>query len=296
MGCNPVSMVDPLGLQFFGPQTPMTVQDPAALARFMAPTLLKHMPGGGLWDLSNMNRYITQLPKELRAEAWMMYLFGGAIGGSTFQSKLGDLLQERAAKGNDRKGSWASEMFVQSVYEIENGYEISFDQDVLNTTVVHGVNINKEFFGRWERWLKRQGLDGLNSGDLGNINSGAGYVAGAVAEKAGKILVRNYNGYNKMSVIKTGKYFPYNLKVASSTLKTTSTVMKGVSLTAGGAGILLTGYQYKSGQISGTEALVDGIMGVAGFWFPGISIIYFGGKALYEYSTGNTLFEKPGGQ
>lgn len=141
-----------------------------------------------------------------------------------------------------------------------------------------------------------EGLGGLNLGDWGNINSGLGYVTGAVANRVDKILVRNYNGYNKMSVIRTPSWFPYNIKVPSSTLKTTANLAKGVSCTAGGAGVLLTAYQYGSGQISGTEALVDGIMGVAGFWFPGISILYFGGEALYEYSTGNTLFEKPGGQ
>lgn len=139
----------------------------------------------------------------------------------------------------------------------------------------------------------------MNPGDWGNINSGAGYVTGAVANRFDKILVRNYNGYNKMSVIRTGKYIPYNIKVPSNVLRTTSTVMKGVSWTAGGAGLLLTGYQYGSGQISGTEAVVDGIFGIIGFIGPigaGISIIYFGGKALYEYSTGDTVFEKPGGQ
>lgn len=39
-------------------------------------------------------------------------------------------------------------------------------------------------------------------------------------------------------------------------------------------------------------------MGGIGFtgWGTPVSLMYFGGKLLYEYSTGNTLFEKPKGQ
>ncbi len=77
MGCNPVSMVDPLGLQYFAPATPIVVQDPGAALRASMPTLMMHMPGGSLWGLSNMSRYISSLPKDLKAEAWMLYLSGG---------------------------------------------------------------------------------------------------------------------------------------------------------------------------------------------------------------------------
>jgi hypothetical protein len=65
----------------------------------------------------------------------------------------------------------------------------------------------------------------------------------------------------------------------------------------GGLGMGVTLMQYGTGQISGTEASIDLIMGGIGFtgWGAPISLMYFGGKFLYEYSTGNTLFEKPGG-
>ncbi len=64
----------------------------------------------------------------------------------------------------------------------------------------------------------------------------------------------------------------------------------------GGLGMGVTLLQYGTGQISGTEASIDLIMGGIGFtgWGTPVSLIYFGGKFLYEYSTGNTLFEKPG--
>ena len=64
----------------------------------------------------------------------------------------------------------------------------------------------------------------------------------------------------------------------------------------GGFGIGITYYQWDKGQISGTEATVDAVMGVIGFipgWGTAISLTYFAGKTLYEQFSGNTLFEKP---
>jgi hypothetical protein len=63
-----------------------------------------------------------------------------------------------------------------------------------------------------------------------------------------------------------------------------------------GVGAVVSIYQYGSGQITGTEFTVDMIMTGVGFFGPvgaGISLVYFGGKAIYEYSTGKDLFEKP---
>ncbi|MDR7131002.1 RHS repeat-associated protein [Algoriphagus sp. 4150] len=65
----------------------------------------------------------------------------------------------------------------------------------------------------------------------------------------------------------------------------------------GGLGMGITVMQWRTGQISDTEASVDLIMGAIGFtgWGTPVSLLYFGGKFVYEYSTGNTLFEKPKG-
>lgn len=75
----------------------------------------------------------------------------------------------------------------------------------------------------------------------------------------------------------------------SNGLKVTGNVL-------GGIGILYTGGQYINGDITGTEASIDAIMGAVGFfgpWGAAISLTYFAGKAIYEYSSGDTLFEKP---
>ncbi|UKB80520.1 RHS repeat-associated core domain-containing protein [Chryseobacterium sp. MEBOG07] len=63
----------------------------------------------------------------------------------------------------------------------------------------------------------------------------------------------------------------------------------------GVAGLGFTSYQYLSGQITGTEAFFDGGVGVLSFWCPACGLIYFGGKTLYEQTTGRPAFTKPPG-
>lgn len=63
----------------------------------------------------------------------------------------------------------------------------------------------------------------------------------------------------------------------------------------GGIGIGFTGYQFLSGQITGKEAFWDTAFGVGSFWCPACGLIYFGGKTIYEQTTGRPLFEKPPG-
>ncbi|MFZ1826342.1 MAG: hypothetical protein WAU21_12105, partial [Chitinophagales bacterium] len=138
---------------------------------------------------------------------------------------------------------------------------------------------------------------GVFSGEAGNWLASGSFVTGAAANQADKILVRNYHGYNQKSIIRTLKPFP-NLRVSTSTLKTTSSVLKVAGPLAGAAGLYLTYDQYGSGEISGTQAKVDVVFGVIGFFgLPGaaISVAYFGGKAAYEYFSGEPVFDKPEG-
>ncbi len=74
----------------------------------------------------------------------------------------------------------------------------------------------------------------------------------------------------------------------SSSLQLTGRVL-------GGIGIGVTIYQYGTGKISTTEAIMDTTFGVIGF-MPGgalVSLGYFGVKAIIEYSTGKTIYDKP---
>ncbi|WP_312313436.1 hypothetical protein [Empedobacter brevis] len=91
----------------------------------------------------------------------------------------------------------------------------------------------------------------------------------------------------------------YSIKVLGYGAKTSNVakaagVLKGVGNVLGvGVGV----YQVTTGQISKTEFLVDTIMtGVGVFGGPfgtAASLIYFGGKGLYEFTTGDKLFGSP---
>jgi RHS repeat-associated protein len=72
------------------------------------------------------------------------------------------------------------------------------------------------------------------------------------------------------------------------------------TLEAGGTalgyfGLGFTSYQYLSGQITGTEAFFDAGAGILSFWCPLCGMFYFGGKTLWEQTTGTPVFKKPEG-
>ncbi|MCS3529892.1 hypothetical protein [Chryseobacterium sp. JUb7] len=87
---------------------------------------------------------------------------------------------------------------------------------------------------------------------------------------------------------------------SASALSKGATGLKWLGRIAGGVGLGITTYQYLGqDSISGTEFTVDTVMGVVGFlgpWGAAASLTYFGGKALYEYYSGDTLFDKPNKQ
>ena len=59
--------------------------------------------------------------------------------------------------------------------------------------------------------------------------------------------------------------------------------------------LALAGAEVYNGNMSYTEFGVDTGMALVGMtgWGAPIALVYFGGKAIYEYSSGNTLFTKP---
>ena len=131
---------------------------------------------------------------------------------------------------------------------------------------------------------------GINTTATANALMGGGIYTGLL-ERAAKS--------NSKAVYKYGSK---TVSAATLTARNSSRMTKIASRASlggkiiGGAGILLSTYQYANNEISGTEALVDSVMGVVGLlpgWGTGISVLYFGGKALYEYYSGETLFEKP---
>ncbi|SMO47371.1 RHS repeat-associated core domain-containing protein [Chryseobacterium rhizoplanae] len=75
------------------------------------------------------------------------------------------------------------------------------------------------------------------------------------------------------------------LPFSAKALGNTSRVLGIAGKVVGALGLMNTAYQYRQGNISGTRAIVDGVMGVAGF-FPAtawVSLGYFAGMAIYEH-------------
>ena len=89
----------------------------------------------------------------------------------------------------------------------------------------------------------------------------------------------------------------FNSAFKTANLTAASKVLKISGGFFAGAGVLVSSYQYGSNQISGFEFTVDvGMTAVGVFGGPigaGVSLVYFGGKAIYEYNSGKTLFIKP---
>jgi len=120
----------------------------------------------------------------------------------------------------------------------------------------------------------------------GMIQSGS-----TIAEKG----LANWNAASSITKSKViAETISTKLPVSAKALGTASTVLKGLGTTVGIIGLTNTAYQYSQDNISGTRAVVDGVMGVAGF-FPAtawVSLGYFATMAIYEtyYNDGKPSF------
>lgn len=79
-------------------------------------------------------------------------------------------------------------------------------------------------------------------------------------------------------------------------LASASKFLKVAGNTLGGIGVALEANQVYNGEMSWSEFSVDSVFAIAPMICPAlapVSLGYFAGKAIYEYSSGNTLFTKP---
>lgn len=133
--------------------------------------------------------------------------------------------------------------------------------------------------------------------DLGSLG-----LDQAVA-KTGSYLTKALETKSTVNFTVLNKYTKpaFRTKMAGSMLSTSkvANVAKGLKIAGNvlaGVGVGVSVYQVTTGQISKTEFAVDMAFTAIGFAGPAgaaISLLYFGGKALYEYQTGDTLFEDP---
>jgi hypothetical protein len=136
--------------------------------------------------------------------------------------------------------------------------------------------------------------------EMGNVNNGIGFTMGGLQNSASNALSRTMTYYNSSSLIKPPQVMfkvpNGSVYIPTKFVSNASTVLKYGGRVSGVAGLGITAYQFVDGQITGTEALFDGVFGVAAFFgHVGLSasILYFGGKFAYEQISGSTLFNKP---
>ncbi|WEK18947.1 MAG: DUF6443 domain-containing protein [Candidatus Pedobacter colombiensis] len=232
-------------------------------------------------DHGNWNSFLGQnLPSEAKEKA-IIAQYGTTIdpGSAAGQAILG--------------GNIWSENGVLGYYR-ENGIEFYNEQHTREYDE-NGFNMGNSYWTYKFVAIQVGNWFSNNNGTISNYAAGWGYAAGATGNQIGKIIKANslYGAPLETTFVKT---LVGNVEVSTSALRTTGTVLRAAGSLAGAAGLGITYYQYKTGQISGTEASVDATFGAIGFlgpWGAAISIGYFGGKYLYEHYSGNTLFDKP---
>jgi hypothetical protein len=175
----------------------------------------------------------------------------------------------------------------------EDGYTVTTENSKTQASYTNNYN-----------WGGGQGGGGVDWSGIGNTLT-AGGVAYYSLEKSinnSKYWVDAKGGIRSTELLERGANGKYvrgvqGLRNSQAAAANAASKYAVAGKVVGGLGMGITLMQYGTGQISGTEASIDLIMGGIGFtgWGAPISLMYFGGKFLYEYSTGNTLFEKPEG-
>ena len=127
----------------------------------------------------------------------------------------------------------------------------------------------------------------------GKVTTIAGLIqSGSTIAKKG---LANWNAPSKLSNSRIfAETISTKLPASAKFLEGASPVLIWGGTTVGIIGLTNTAYQYSQGNISGTRAVFDGVMGIAGF-FPAtawVSIGYFGVMAISEtyYNDGKPLF------
>lgn len=121
-----------------------------------------------------------------------------------------------------------------------------------------------------------------------------------IIEGSSQLVAKGLKSWNSPSSLATTKgkviagTISTRLPASAQTLGKASTALNVVGKTVGAIGIVNTGYQMLQGNISYSRGTIDLAMGVLGF-FPAtapISLLYFGGVALYENYSGNEFLSK----
>jgi hypothetical protein len=301
MGCNPVSMVDPLGLQAgMHPFTkPLGMQDPAAFARSIAPTLAEHAPGGSKWGLSNMARYISTLPSEAKGEAWLQYLTGGA-GGSLFKENLTEHYRKEDIRNDKRRtAERIMELYETLVYGGAKGRGwVPEEQRFYHDEVIAQTSRPSNY---WREWLGQQSSGGGDNG-LGLGLSFASFGTGVYADYLHNHKTYTTTGGQTRSIYKANGAYR---SARAAQFGQMSKFVKGLGVAGAVVSTGYSGYkvvnQYQAGGVGNINPLdaTDVGVGVIGIgstiltgvglisnpigWGIGIGVtLYFGGRLVYD--------------
>lgn len=153
-----------------------------------------------------------------------------------------------------------------------------------------GSNSNYEpnFFGG----LVDKGFDWVQNHPK-EVTSIAGIIEGS-----SQLIAKGLRKWNASSSLTKSSIFAETISTklpfSAQTLGKASTAFNIAGKVVGTVGIANTLYQMNQGNISNSRGTVDLIMGVAGF-FPAtapISLLYFGGIAIYEYYSQKDFLSK----
>lgn len=232
------------------------------------------------------------------------YIMGGSGGRSAswntlnlWMATVGNSTPTHTPHGNTAGNAASNESNLGT-----NSYDgdmrtINIPESILKGQIsTWGRQIFEQFNGYMSGWNAQDGFDNLFN-LVQNHPKEVTSIAGMI--KAGSTIAeKGLANWNSPSSITKSKVFAEKISTklpfSAKELGNASPVLKGLGTTVGIIGLTNTAYQYSQGNISGTRAVFDGVMGIAGF-FPAtawVSIGYFGVMAISEtyYNDGKPLF------
>lgn len=287
--------IDPLAEQAygwtpfrFGYNNPVSFRDPLGLKEAYSSQILP------VWA-----QFMMDATPENGAVFWENVLnnYGGGVSGYLFDGTItnfGDWGSNIGPGGGiGHTGNYAGSVGVGGLY---------YEQGMMGSTMLNAVTL----------MVNRKGEVMNESEFLANVRR---QVEGEVRGKEVRlgVVTPGFSKYmevlgNTMTVYDGIRNGAVGKFVRNGRAPVFANAFKYGGVAVAGVGMAIEGIQYYNGEITGLEFTVDTFFAGIGIaaalitapaWATAATVagvasfVYFGGKAIYEYSTGETLFEKP---
>ena len=318
---NPLKFTDPSG-EIIGVGAAMLISAAIATTTYTVTALLTDVPftpegliqsavigtisGAVTFGIGQAMSSITQVGLRITAQALAHGTFQGSMAGI----QGGDFLSNFAAGAIS---SVAASFYGGSGYTNEAGKFVSQTQGF--NGIIGGGNIGMIAFGSvsggagaaltdgnfWQGAATGLVVSGLNhalhNGDTDPPKKKSKTQVRKETVKPSFAKIVEVEG-NTLGVVNLARNSPMAKFVRGGAPKVASVskVLKVGGNTLGAVGVLFEGAEVVNGNMSYTEFGVDTIFALAPMVCPAlapVSLGYFAGKAIYEYSSGNTMFTKP---